>query len=409
MRKIALVCLLAFLILAACTPVNPTVTEPTGENPGTHSSQDPTDTSATETTGTNDNTQQQDPEISAELMALSDLFSTIENRFNPYHYIVDHEFDSPEQVKLIYLFPMGADGQQKPTDEEWAALKDKPGFNENYDFFRIPKVAANATLQKVLGITVDDLGPDGLWRLTYLEETDCYYFMSTGMLGNGYGSPVSMTVQPDGNIKFVYRIQYMSGQYAMVLKPVDGSYQIISNSKVEDQQVPELAYFNELFSQGEERNPYFYAKCIYGDYASPEELNLRSFYEGGFVGEHEITEEELAEYWKLLPPYIPELMGDFNRLPKDKINAELQTVFGISLEDLPDSAFSGLYYLECSDCYCFNQSGMTSDFQKSAFTDIVHNDDGTISLFYEDRYGKCAITLKPNGDSYLVLSNVHVE
>ena len=171
----------------------------------------------------------------------------------------------------------------------------------------------------------------------------------------------------------------------------------------------ELAYYNWLFSSSGWRNPYYNAKCIYGDFSSPEELNLRSFYDDGFVGEHEITDEELAEYKKLLPPYIPEIVGDFNRLPRDKVEEELQLIFGISLEDLPDSAFTGLYYLECSDSYCFYQSGVTSK-QVSAFTDIQHNDDGTISLFYEDSDGKCVITLELKGrHHYQVLSNVHVE
>ena len=169
----------------------------------------------------------------------------------------------------------------------------------------------------------------------------------------------------------------------------------------------ELAYFNDLFRQGEERNPYFYAKCVMYDFASPEELSLLSFYDGGFAGEHEITDEEWEEY-SMMVADPNNVHGDFNRLPKDKIEAELQSVFGISLEDLSDSAFRGLFYLECSDSYCFNQGGMTSDFAKSVFTDIKHNDDGTISLFYKDGIGKCAMTLKPNGDSYLVVSNVHV-
>jgi len=88
------------------------------------------------------------------------------------------------------------------------------------------------------------------------------------------------------------------------------------------------------------------------------------------------------------------------------MEAELQAVFGISLEDLSDSAYSGLFYLKSSDCYCFYQGGVTSHQKKGSFIEIKHNDDETVSLTYDSTAGKFVITLKPNGDSYLILSNV---
>ena len=119
----------------------------------------------------------------------------------------------------------------------------------------------------------------------------------------------------------------------------------------------EMEYFLELFHWSEERNPYNHAMRVMYDFASPVELDLLSFYDGGFDGEHEITDEEWAEYSKMVAD-PNNVHGDFHRLPKDKVEAELQAVFGISLADLPDSAFRGLFYLECSDSYCYNQSGV---------------------------------------------------
>lgn len=168
----------------------------------------------------------------------------------------------------------------------------------------------------------------------------------------------------------------------------------------------ELEYFNELFRRGQERNPYAY---VFGlEFASPKELKLWSFYCGGFAGEHEITDEEWEELSKLLADPV-NVAGDFNRLPKDKMEAELQAVFGISLEDMSDCAFSGLFYLESSDCYCFYQSGVHSYRKIGSFLDVKHNDDGTISLSYISNASDAdtfVITLKPNGDSYQILSNV---
>lgn len=166
----------------------------------------------------------------------------------------------------------------------------------------------------------------------------------------------------------------------------------------------ELEFFEELFRmKGLERNPY---ACSLGfEYTSPRELRLLPFYDGGFSGEHEITDAEWAELSKKLrfPEYV---QGDFNRLPKDKMEAELQAVFGISLEDLSDSAFGGVYYLECSDSYGFYQSGVTAFYKSGPFMDIKHNDDETVSLTYEAGGDKFIITLKPNGDSYQILSNL---
>ena len=167
---------------------------------------------------------------------------------------------------------------------------------------------------------------------------------------------------------------------------------------------PELEAFEVLFQQSlEMRNPFFYA--IGTKFASPAELRLNQFFDGGFPDEHEITDAEWEELSKLLadPENVP---GQFNRLPKDKIEAELQTFFGISLADLSDIAFSGVFYLECTDCYCFYQSGVNHMSKAGSFTDIHHNDDGTISLNYNKPDGEYVITLKTNGDSYMVLSNV---
>ena len=177
---------------------------------------------------------------------------------------------------------------------------------------------------------------------------------------------------------------------------------------IDPEEAAELKAFDEFFANaGPERNPFFWATGC--EYASPLEVKLVAFFDGGFPGEHEMTPEEKEELKEMAiwPEYVDN--ADFNRLPKDKMEAELQAIFGISLEDLPDSAFEGLYYLECSDTYCFLQTGMKSSPKYEPFFDIVYNADETISLSYRNTMYTFVITLKPNGDSYLVLSNVKAE
>ncbi len=170
------------------------------------------------------------------------------------------------------------------------------------------------------------------------------------------------------------------------------------------QNTAELNAFNELFSNPRpEKNPYFRATGC--EYASVKDIKLKAFFDGGFPGEHEKTDAEWTELSKMLN--FPEFVqGDFNRLPKDKMDAELQAVFGISLNDLPDSAYEGLYYLKSTDCYYFFQSGMTSAPIIGPFLDLVHNNDGTVALTYSNSIDNYIITLTCNGDSYLILSNV---
>ena len=173
---------------------------------------------------------------------------------------------------------------------------------------------------------------------------------------------------------------------------------------------PELEAFNELFKlvlSPTERNPY--ALTTGYEYASPSEIKLRNFFDHGFPGEHEKTADEY-EGLKKLVNHIEWLdNAAFNRLPKDKMEAELQAVYGISLADLPDSAYEGLYYLESTDCYYMLQTAPNSGLIDLPFLAIEHNEDGTISLTYENSMERFIITLKPNGDSYLVLSNVNAE
>ena len=173
-----------------------------------------------------------------------------------------------------------------------------------------------------------------------------------------------------------------------------------------EERMKELEEFNELLSSNERtgRRSLWYATGH--TYASPTEISLEKYFDGGFDGEHEKTDAEYEELKQLVSWTEWLDNADFNRLPKDKINAELEKVFGITLEDLPDSAFEGLYYLESTDCYYFLQTGMTSNPMYGSFHTIEHNIDGTVTLAYDLFSGTGRITLRPNGDDWLVVSNI---
>lgn len=177
---------------------------------------------------------------------------------------------------------------------------------------------------------------------------------------------------------------------------------------------PELAYFDQLFLVGW-RNPvnlynyeiYYNSAVGRNLYASPTELNLLMFFWRGFDGERTRTDAEIAELKQYLNPTWVD-NAEFYRLPKDKMEAELQKIFGIFLEDLPDTAYEGLTYLESTDCYYFFATGVMGGTEYFEAKSVEHLDGGTVKVTYECEYGVNAVTLKPNGDGYLILSNVQV-
>lgn len=88
-------------------------------------------------------------------------------------------YSAPEQVDIAAFFADGFPYESTaPTEEEWALLKDVEGFRRDEHFRRMKKSDMDQVLMTVFGITLDQTQGVGLDRLTYLEETDCYYFMS---------------------------------------------------------------------------------------------------------------------------------------------------------------------------------------------------------------------------------------
>jgi hypothetical protein len=327
---------------------------------------------------------------------------------NPYYYALLREFSDPREIELRYFFKDGFGEGDQPTDAEMAVLKEHYSdyMITNGRFFRLPKDRMNEELQRYFGITLADLPDSAFMRVVYLESSDSYGFLddTTNMRPDDI-TVVQVEYRSDGTIRVDYT-GVVDGKCVVILKADGDHYRILSNEwYVYDD--PLMAEIAELFEPipitDPGRRSYFWATGH--TYTNPLELSLYAFYDGGFQGEHEMTEAE-REALKQIVLWTDWVdMADFNRLPKDKMDAELQKVFGITLADLPDSAFERLYYLESTDCYYLLQTGMTCT-PSGTFTSATANDDGTVTLTYNLPGGSGAITLKPNGDSWLVVSNI---
>lgn len=141
------------------------------------------------------------------------------------------EYTSPEELRLVKFFYRGfADEPQQPTDQEWAQLKDQPGFEENFDLFRLPVDKMNTVLTQYFGITLEDVKPEGFENLVYLESTNCYYFMATGALIAENFTALGVGEMDDGTICVEYQCAYPANTvFEVMMKPSGDGYQILSN------------------------------------------------------------------------------------------------------------------------------------------------------------------------------------
>ncbi len=233
MKKSAfLILLLLLFLLSACnanlpdTSMNHTGTQPSGSydtqasTPPTQSDPVPSDTvpePPTEPTA--------DPTMQAELDAFTALFRDTDAI---YQYALSHRFDSPDRVRLKLLFMNGfADEPRTPTEEEWAALEGTPGFDEKYNLFRLPVAKMNKVLNQSFDISLDKMSEGSFIGLTYLESTDCYYFM--GMPSYGVAEYTAINIQPQGSDTVMVTYTLYDQYHYVYLKQAEDCWQILAN------------------------------------------------------------------------------------------------------------------------------------------------------------------------------------
>ena len=164
----------------------------------------------------------------AQLASFNALFGDMRSWYNR---ALTSLYASPAQVDLKMLFYHGfPEESQTPTDQEWESLKDKPGFDLNFDLIRLPADKMNGVLTHYFGITLEDVNPSGFEGLTYLESTDCYYRMVTDVRVVENFNATAVETLTDGTIRLSYTAEFGEA-FVAVLKPVGDGYQILSNQR----------------------------------------------------------------------------------------------------------------------------------------------------------------------------------
>lgn len=163
---------------------------------------------------------------------------------------------------------------------------------------------------------------------------------------------------------------------------------------------------NELFGDWQS----WYSRALLFEYADPSQIDLRILFYGGFQGQ---SREPTAEEWEQLKDQQGfNINMDLIRLPVKEMNQVLTELYGITLENVEESGFENLVYLESTQCYyhMVTDAAIIEDFN-IVTAHIMNN--GTIRVVYtQDDWRddvRYEMTLVQDGDHYRILSNVIIE
>lgn len=163
-----------------------------------------------------------------------------------------------------------------------------------------------------------------------------------------------------------------------------------------------IARFNTLFGDIGS----YYNWALNSFYSDPAEMNLNKLFKNADSSDYLMPAVEwYGEWYNSLPEFEREL--DHNLIAGALMEDVLEEYFGISLADMDENSFSGLTEIRLIGWYsCVaNDFEVTEDFAAHGYETL---ENGDIMLFYTSANSKslCAVTLRPNGDGYLILSNM---
>ena len=231
---ILLMCVFSAMIFTACGNAAQQGSAPSTNQTSTQST--PPASSSTQSTpppssSTNQSGSSGSTDSSNDSAPLEALFADLSGWYNA---ALTSQYTNPSDLNLMLFFSAGfPDQPQTPTDEEWAALSQLPGFYPEMDLIRLPAAQMDAVLTQYFGILLDDMAESAFAGLVYLDSTDCYYFMATGPIRIEGFKATATNVLEDGTIQLQY--QSASGiSGTAILIQVGDQYLILSNQYTAD-------------------------------------------------------------------------------------------------------------------------------------------------------------------------------
>ncbi len=323
-------------------------------------------------------------------------------------------YAEPSKVILRQLFYGGfPDESREPTDAEQEELKGKLSLEwdgRQLPLIRLPIDKMNQVLTEYFGITLEEMDASAFEGLVYLENTKCYYLASYAYYdGVGYSGfrPVRVEDMAEGTVRLYYKSGVQILEECVVLKQVDGRWQILSNLEADGVKKDlQLEDCDEMFGDINS----WYNKALSSFYADPPLIDLKMLFYNGFPNEpKKPTNTEREELEGRLGIDL-----DLNliRVPFRNINQVLYRYLNIDLSAMHDSGLEGAVRLSNMACYYFTV-GDTEAVEKFKANRLEHMADGTVRVYYTARSratdykeAACVVTLKWVDGRWKIASNL---
>ena len=342
-------------------------------------------------------------------------------------------YDDPRKMSLHrFFYDSSIVWEHGITDEERAALVEQTGIEAFYDyeFYRLSAEKMDAVLKEIYGISLDEVHEGYFYSLYYLESTDSYYYFANGTAPVPKVYVLGIRILENGDRQVYYShhgyTPVSSIEYGyMTIRSTETGYQVVSNHDIaiwpipgQELEIPEGApadlntdpdvvlKYQRLFYDDR-----WYPQALFMEFDDPRNIRLKDFLFDSckpWPFKHFTDDAERKELFDQLG--LEDLRYDWTGIEASTVEEILQTVFGLSLDDFTDEAKKGYYYLESTDCYYYGAEWTESVFHVTV-VGVRQLDDGNVEVYYTLGNGidKGFATLKPVGDSYIVVANTDLE
>ena len=238
----------------------------------------PTSPTNSTTVPTNPTTAPTDPPEPTEPPLMAEMYTLLSTGW--FNQALTSTYSFAFRVDLYEFFYNGFPEESKePTAEEWALLKNIPGFEEGLDLIRLPAAKMNEVFLEYFNEQGSNIytilsSNESLKKLTYLESTDCYYLMRSDTDTNTVTdfTITKVTNSYKDGIYVYYTRDNSPHKFCLHLKYDSGKYYIISNTFTVDN-----AFESVFDSLPEPENYQYLFDLVLHNYGSAESAELAKF------------------------------------------------------------------------------------------------------------------------------------
>ena len=343
-------------------------------------------------------------------------------------------YDDPRKMSLHrFFYDSSIVWEHGITDEERTALVEQTGIEAfyGYEFYRLSAEKMDAVLKEIYGISLDEVHEGYFYSLYYLESTDSYYYFANGTAPVPKVYVLGIRILENGDRQVYYShhgyTPVSSIEYGyMTIRSTETGYQVVSNHDIaiwpipgQEPEIPEGApvdlntdpdvvlKYQRLFYDDR-----WYPQALFMEFDDPRNIRLKDFLFDSckpWPFKHFTDDAERKELFDQLG--LEDLRYDWTGIEASTVEEILQTVFGLSLDDFTDEAKEGYYYLESTDSYYYGGE-WTNSVVNVTVVGVRELNNGNVEVYYTTSGSglfKGVVTLKPVGDSYIVIANAKLE